>query len=60
MEKIALVIPSRERDLGGFSVHRILPCATHPMVGPFIFLTTCPAEFASGQGVDVRPLQSRI
>lgn len=50
------MIHSRERDLGGFSVRRILPYATHRMVGPFIFFDHMgPATFAKGQGVDVRP-----
>ncbi|MHB1946645.1 MAG: pirin family protein [Gammaproteobacteria bacterium] len=53
---IELVIPSRERDLGGFTVHRVLPYAIHRMVGPFIFFDHMgPAIFAAGQGVDVRP-----
>lgn len=56
METIELVIPSRERDLGGFSVRRVLPYATHRMVGPFIFFDHIgPAEFAPGQGINVRP-----
>ena len=46
----------RERDLGGFHVHRILPYATHQMVGPFIFFDHMgPANFEAGSGVDVRP-----
>lgn len=56
MEKIKMVITARERDLGGFSVRRILPYATHPMVGPFIFFDHMgPANFSAGQGIDVRP-----
>ena len=56
MEKIELVLTARDRDLGGFSVHRILPCASHPMVGPFIFFDHMgPADFPSGHGIDVRP-----
>jgi redox-sensitive bicupin YhaK (pirin superfamily) len=56
MSKIELFITSRERDLGGFSVRRILPYATHRMVGPFIFFDHMgPAEFAPGEGMDVRP-----
>lgn len=56
MKKIALVIPSREKDLGGFSVRRLLPYATHRMVGPFIFFDHMgPAEFAPGEGMTVRP-----
>ena len=53
---IDLVIPSRQRDLGGFEVGRVLPFATHRMVGPFIFLDHMgPADFLPGKGIDVRP-----
>ena len=53
---IDLVIPSRQRDLGGFEVGRVLPFPTHRMVGPFIFLDHMgPAEFQPGTGIDVRP-----
>lgn len=56
MDDIELVITGRERDLGGFQVHRILPCATHPMVGPFIFFDHMgPATFPPNEGIDVRP-----
>jgi len=53
----ALTITPRERDLGGFTVRRILPYAKRRMVGPFIFLDEMgPAEFAPGKtGIDVRP-----
>lgn len=51
-----LIISSRERDLGGFSVRRLLPFASHRMVGPFIFFDHMgPAEMAKGKGMDVRP-----
>jgi redox-sensitive bicupin YhaK (pirin superfamily) len=54
--KLDLVIRSRERDLGGFHVRRLLPYATRRMVGPFIFFDHMgPAEFAPGEGMDVRP-----
>lgn len=47
---------ARERDLGGFCVRRILPHASHRMIGPFIFFDHIgPATFAAGQGIDVRP-----
>lgn len=50
-----LIIP-RTRDLGDFEVRRALPAAKRQMVGPFIFFDQAgPAEFLSGQGVDVRP-----
>lgn len=53
---IELIIRPRERDLGGFSVRRVLPFASHRMVGPFIFFDHMgPAEFQPGQGMDVRP-----
>jgi redox-sensitive bicupin YhaK (pirin superfamily) len=56
MSKIELVIMPREKDLGGFSVRRILPYATHRMVGPFIFFDHMgPAEFHMHEGMDVRP-----
>lgn len=50
------VIRPRERDLGGFSVRRVLPYAGGRMVGPFIFFDHLgPVRFAPGQGIDVRP-----
>ena len=46
----------RARDLGGFEVRRALPAPQRQMVGPFIFFDQMgPAEFLTGQGVDVRP-----
>ncbi|HEX4923145.1 MAG TPA: pirin family protein [Bdellovibrionales bacterium] len=54
--QLELIVRSRERDIGGFSVRRLLPYATHRMVGPFIFFDHMgPANFAPGQGIDVRP-----
>lgn len=53
---VSLVIPAREKDLGGFTVRRVLPFAKHRMVGPWIFFDHMgPAEFAPGLGVNVRP-----
>ena len=50
------VIESRERDLGGFVVRRVLPAADRQMVGPFIFFDHLgPTQFAPGFGIDVRP-----
>src|SRR5712664_548647 len=44
------------RDLGGFSVRRVLPGMPHRMVGPFIFFDHMgPVDFAPGTGIDVRP-----
>lgn len=49
-------IAGRARDLGGFSVKRVLPIAHRKMVGPFIFFDEMgPATFAAGSGMDVRP-----
>jgi redox-sensitive bicupin YhaK (pirin superfamily) len=56
VDHIETVIIPRARDLGGFEVRRALPSAQRQMVGPFIFFDQMgPAEFLSGQGVDVRP-----
>ena len=50
------VIHATSKDLGGFSVRRALPSAGRRMVGPFVFLDHMgPAEFAAGEGLDVRP-----
>jgi redox-sensitive bicupin YhaK (pirin superfamily) len=50
------VIEGRPRDLGGFSVRRVLPAGGLQTVGPFIFFDHMgPAVFAPGSGVDVRP-----
>ena len=55
-EAIDLVIVPRTSDVGGLAVRRALPSARRRMVGPFIFLDHLgPAEFRSGQGLDVRP-----
>jgi len=55
-DAIEQVIVPRTGDLGGFLVRRALPSARRRMVGPFIFLDEMgPAEFRSGQGLDVRP-----
>lgn len=44
------------RDLGGFSVARVLPQAALRSVGPFVFFDHLgPADFAPGQSIDVRP-----
>ncbi|MDH5255118.1 MAG: pirin family protein, partial [Gammaproteobacteria bacterium] len=56
MSAIDTLIRGRERDLGGFSVLRVLPGGPRQMVGPFIFFDAMgPATFAPGTGVDVRP-----
>jgi redox-sensitive bicupin YhaK (pirin superfamily) len=53
---IDLIVEPRRRDLGGFTVGRVLPSATRRMVGPFVFFDEMgPADFAPGTGIDVRP-----
>src|SRR4029079_5655924 len=55
-DAIELMIVPRSVDLGGFSVRRALPHSKRGMVGPFIFFYHFgPAEFKSGQGIDLRP-----
>ncbi len=50
------VVAPRARDLGGFEVRRALPAVQRRMVGPFVFWDQMgPAQFAPGQGIDVRP-----
>lgn len=56
LASVETVIIPRSRDLGGFAVRRALPAPQRQMVGPFIFFDQAgPAEFLTGQGVDVRP-----
>jgi redox-sensitive bicupin YhaK (pirin superfamily) len=53
---IETLIEGRPRDLGGFEVARLLPSAARRLVGPFLFFDHFgPADFAPGQGMDVRP-----
>jgi redox-sensitive bicupin YhaK (pirin superfamily) len=55
-DAIEMIIVPRARDLGGFEVRRALPSARRQMIGPFIFFDQMgPAEFITGQGIDVRP-----
>ena len=56
VDAIETLIVPRARDLGDFEVRRALPAPARQMVGPFIFFDQAgPAEFVTGQGVDVRP-----
>jgi redox-sensitive bicupin YhaK (pirin superfamily) len=56
MSDLPLILKPNTRDLGGFSVRRVLPGMPHRMVGPFIFFDHMgPADFAPGTGIDVRP-----
>jgi len=53
---IALRIEPHEKDLGEFTVRRVLPSAKRRMVGPFVFFDHMgPAEFPPGKGIAVRP-----
>lgn len=53
---IKLLIHPKEKDIGDFSVRRLLPFAQQRMVGPWIFFDHMgPAEFEPGQGISVRP-----
>jgi redox-sensitive bicupin YhaK (pirin superfamily) len=55
-DAIDMMIVPRSVDLGGFDVRRVLPHADRRMVGPFVFFDHFgPAEFKSGDGLDVRP-----
>lgn len=55
-DAMTLLITPREKELGGFSVRRVLPTKERKMVGPWIFFDHMgPADFAAGEGVDVRP-----
>lgn len=56
LDDIETLIVPRARDIGGFEVRRALPAPKRQMVGPFIFFDQMgPAEFLTGQGIDVRP-----
>lgn len=50
------ILRGKEKQLGGFTVRRLLPASLRRMVGPFIFFDHMgPADFAPGDGIDVRP-----
>jgi redox-sensitive bicupin YhaK (pirin superfamily) len=56
MPQLVTVIDARARDLGGFTVGRVLPSAARKLIGPFIFFDHMgPAAFPPGRGIDVRP-----
>jgi redox-sensitive bicupin YhaK (pirin superfamily) len=55
-DALELILRPRDRDLGGFSVRRVLPTARRKTVGPWIFFDHMgPAEFPAGEGLTVRP-----
>ena len=50
------ILLPRARDIGGFTVGRVLPSAARQMIGPFIFLDTFgPGETLITEKFDVRP-----
>ena len=55
-ESIRILVSGRSKDLGGFCVRRVLPASRARSVGPFVFFDEMgPADFPSGQGINVRP-----
>ena len=53
---VELVVTGRPRDLGGFSVARVLPAMQRRHVGPFVFFDHMQRhEMPPGKGMDVRP-----
>lgn len=53
---VKLILEPKEKDLGGFSVRRLLPTTELRSVGPFVFFDHLgPAVFPPGEGLDVRP-----
>lgn len=55
-DAVSLLIEPKSKDLGGFSVRRVLPAADMRKVGPFVFVDEMgPAAFPPGEGISVRP-----
>lgn len=53
---VKLILEPKEKDLGGFTVRRLLPTKELRSVGPFVFFDHLgPVVFPPGKGVDVRP-----
>ena len=53
---MTLIIKPAEKDLGEFTVRRVLPHIDCRSVGPFVFFDHMgPAEFPPGEGIQVRP-----
>lgn len=49
-------IHPKDKDLGGFSVRRVLPNQAVKSIGPWIFFDHMgPANFPAGEGINVRP-----
>jgi redox-sensitive bicupin YhaK (pirin superfamily) len=55
-ENTELIIEGQEKDLGGFSVRRVIPFNHKRSVGPFVFFDHIgPAELSFENGLKVRP-----
>jgi redox-sensitive bicupin YhaK (pirin superfamily) len=55
-QAVQLTIYPKKKDLGEFTVRRVLPAKEKRMVGPFVFFDHMgPAEFPPGKGIAVRP-----
>lgn len=53
---VLLRIEGRPRDLGGFTVRRVLPSPKRRAIGPFVFLDHFgPATLGADESMDVRP-----
>ncbi len=53
---IRSILRPKVKDLGGFSVRRLMPSDQLKAIGPFIFFDHFgPARFQPGDGIDVRP-----
>lgn len=56
MSNLALIVPERAADIGGFLVGRLLPFRQKRTVGPFVFIDHMgPAEMGPGENLDVLP-----
>jgi redox-sensitive bicupin YhaK (pirin superfamily) len=56
MSALSALVKPRDRDLGSFSVRRILPGFPTRAVGPFVFVDHMgPLALPPGEGIDVRP-----
>lgn len=53
---MAFELTANVKDLGGFSVKRVLPNPDKRTIGPFVFFDHMgPADFPAGDGINVRP-----
>ena len=53
---IRMILEPRDKDLGGFTVRRLLPTPELRSIGPFIFFDHLgPVNFPPHKGIDVRP-----